>query len=62
MQYPPREACVNASRQRLRWRAMEGRGELIGARPLIRHGQELYFRERAPWPVGIVRLDCGAER
>jgi NAD(P)-dependent dehydrogenase (short-subunit alcohol dehydrogenase family)/uncharacterized OB-fold protein len=58
VQYPPREACVNCLSERLRWRHMEGRGELL-ARTLIRHGQELYFRARAPLPIGLVRLDCG---
>jgi NAD(P)-dependent dehydrogenase (short-subunit alcohol dehydrogenase family)/uncharacterized OB-fold protein len=58
VQYPPREACVKCLSARLRWRVMDGQGELI-ARTAIRHGQELYFRERAPWRIGLVRLDCG---
>ncbi len=58
VQYPPREACVNCLSDRLRWRAIDGRGELL-ARTLIRHGQELYFRERGPFPTGLVRLDRG---
>jgi len=58
VQYPPRDACVECLSARLRWRPMEGGGELL-SETLIRHGQELYFRERAPWRVGLVRLDCG---
>jgi NAD(P)-dependent dehydrogenase (short-subunit alcohol dehydrogenase family)/uncharacterized OB-fold protein len=58
VQYPPREACVKCLSARLRWRVMDGTGELI-ARTAIRHGQELYFRERAPWRTGVVKLDCG---
>ena len=58
IQYPPREACSNCLSVRLRWREIDGAGELI-ARTTIRYGFELYFRERAPWPSGIVRLDCG---
>jgi NAD(P)-dependent dehydrogenase (short-subunit alcohol dehydrogenase family)/uncharacterized OB-fold protein len=58
VQYPPRDACVECLSARLRWRALEGRGELL-SETLIRQGQELYFRERAPWRVGLVRLDCG---
>jgi NAD(P)-dependent dehydrogenase (short-subunit alcohol dehydrogenase family) len=27
---------------------------------VLRHAQELFFRERVPWRVGIVRLDAGA--
>ncbi|SDR60913.1 Short-chain dehydrogenase [Rhizobiales bacterium GAS113] len=58
VQYPPREACAACLSDRLRWRVLEGRGELL-ARTEIRYGQELYFRERAPWPIGLVRLDGG---
>jgi NAD(P)-dependent dehydrogenase (short-subunit alcohol dehydrogenase family)/uncharacterized OB-fold protein len=58
VQYPPREACVACLSARLRWRVMEGSGELL-SQTEIRHGQELYFRKRAPWRIGLVRLDCG---
>jgi NAD(P)-dependent dehydrogenase (short-subunit alcohol dehydrogenase family)/uncharacterized OB-fold protein len=58
VQYPPREACGNCLSSKLRWRALDGGGELL-ARTAIHYGQELYFRERAPWPIGLVRLDCG---
>jgi NAD(P)-dependent dehydrogenase (short-subunit alcohol dehydrogenase family) len=57
-QYPPREACASCLSARLRWRIMEGHGELL-ARTAIRYGQELYFRERAPWPIGLVKLAGG---
>jgi NAD(P)-dependent dehydrogenase (short-subunit alcohol dehydrogenase family)/uncharacterized OB-fold protein len=58
-QYPPREVCANCLSSRLRWSEVDGNGELL-ARTTIRFGFELYFRERAPWPSGLVRLDCGA--
>jgi NAD(P)-dependent dehydrogenase (short-subunit alcohol dehydrogenase family)/uncharacterized OB-fold protein len=58
VQYPPREACRNCLSAKLRWRAVDPQGELL-ARTAIRYGQELYFREHAPWPVGLVKLDCG---
>jgi NAD(P)-dependent dehydrogenase (short-subunit alcohol dehydrogenase family)/uncharacterized OB-fold protein len=58
VQYPPREACVACLSASLRWRVMEGAGELI-SQTAIRHGQEPYFRERAPWRIGLARLDCG---
>jgi NAD(P)-dependent dehydrogenase (short-subunit alcohol dehydrogenase family)/uncharacterized OB-fold protein len=58
VQYPPREACVNCLSSRLHWRVVSDGGELL-ARTAIHFGQELYFRERAPWPVGLVKLDCG---
>jgi NAD(P)-dependent dehydrogenase (short-subunit alcohol dehydrogenase family)/uncharacterized OB-fold protein len=58
VQYPPREACVGCLSERLCWRETRGAGDLL-ARTAIRYGQELYFRERAPWPTGLVRLDAG---
>ena len=58
VQYPAREACVACLSARLRWRPVKGEGELL-SETSIRHGQELYFRERAPWRIGLVRLDCG---
>jgi NAD(P)-dependent dehydrogenase (short-subunit alcohol dehydrogenase family)/uncharacterized OB-fold protein len=58
VQYPAREVCAACLSQRLYWRETEGSGELL-ARTAIRYGQELYFRERAPWPIGLARLDVG---
>lgn len=58
-QYPPREACCACLSDRLRWQAQDGAGELI-AETRLQHSQELYFRERVPWRVGLVRLDAGA--
>jgi NAD(P)-dependent dehydrogenase (short-subunit alcohol dehydrogenase family)/uncharacterized OB-fold protein len=57
-QYPPREACHRCLSDRLVWRAQSGDGELI-TDTMVRHPQELFFRERAPWRVGIVHLDAG---
>jgi NAD(P)-dependent dehydrogenase (short-subunit alcohol dehydrogenase family)/uncharacterized OB-fold protein len=58
VQYPPREACVACLSARLRWQLQDGVGELI-SETVLRHGQEVYFRERAPWRLGLVRLDVG---
>jgi len=58
VQYPPREVCRSCLSHRLVWRAQDGRGELL-AETVLRIPQELFFRERAPWRVGIVRLDAG---
>ncbi|WP_342361488.1 SDR family NAD(P)-dependent oxidoreductase [Terrarubrum flagellatum] len=57
-QYPPREACFECLSIDLEWRAAEGRGLLLSDTTL-RHSQELYFRERTPWRLGLVRLDEG---
>jgi NAD(P)-dependent dehydrogenase (short-subunit alcohol dehydrogenase family)/uncharacterized OB-fold protein len=58
VQYPPREACVRCLSDELEWTAMSGRGELV-SETTLRHSQELFFRERVPWRLGLVRLAEG---
>jgi NAD(P)-dependent dehydrogenase (short-subunit alcohol dehydrogenase family)/uncharacterized OB-fold protein len=58
VQYPPREVCRACLSQRLIWRPQDGKGELL-TDTTLRAAQELYFRERLPWRIGIVRLDAG---
>jgi NAD(P)-dependent dehydrogenase (short-subunit alcohol dehydrogenase family)/uncharacterized OB-fold protein len=58
VQYPPREACVECLSIDLEWKAMSGRGELV-SETTLRHSQELFFRERVPWRLGLVRLAEG---
>ena len=57
-QYPPREACVRCLGTELRWRPQPGTGELI-ASTLLRHSHDVFFRERLPWRLGMIRLDAG---
>jgi len=58
VQYPPREACVRCLSAELEWTVMSGRGELV-SETTLRHSQELFFRERVPWRLGLVRLAEG---
>ncbi len=58
VQYPPREVCRTCLSHRLVWRAHDGRGELL-ADTVLRIPQELFFRERSPWRIGMVRLHGG---
>jgi NAD(P)-dependent dehydrogenase (short-subunit alcohol dehydrogenase family)/uncharacterized OB-fold protein len=58
VQYPPRETCHRCLGGVLRWREQSGTGELI-AETTVRHSNDLFFRERAPWRLGMVRLDAG---
>ena len=58
VQYPPREACVRCLSTELEWTAVSGQGELV-SETTLRHSQELFFRERAPWRLGLVRLAEG---
>ena len=58
VQYPPREACQNCLSIELAWRAQPQGGDLLSA-TLLHHSNDLFFRERLPWRLGLVRLDCG---
>jgi NAD(P)-dependent dehydrogenase (short-subunit alcohol dehydrogenase family)/uncharacterized OB-fold protein len=58
VQYPPRDTCRACLSHRLVWRVQDGRGELL-TETTLRNAQELFFRERLPWRIGIVRLDSG---
>jgi NAD(P)-dependent dehydrogenase (short-subunit alcohol dehydrogenase family)/uncharacterized OB-fold protein len=58
VQYPPREACHRCLSPRLDWRAQDGAGELL-SETVLHHSNDLFFRERLPWRLGMVRLDTG---
>jgi NAD(P)-dependent dehydrogenase (short-subunit alcohol dehydrogenase family)/uncharacterized OB-fold protein len=58
VQYPPREACHKCLSPRLNWREQTGEGELISSTTLY-HSNDLFFRERLPWRLGLVHLDSG---
>lgn len=58
VQYPPREACHDCLGLELEWKDQPAGGELI-SQTLLRHSHDLYFRERVPWRLGMVRLDVG---
>jgi NAD(P)-dependent dehydrogenase (short-subunit alcohol dehydrogenase family)/uncharacterized OB-fold protein len=58
VQYPPRDVCSRCLSAQLRWRDMATSGELI-AGSLTFISNSPYFRERAPWRIGTVQLDCG---
>jgi len=58
VQYPPREACHRCLSPRLRWREQSGEGELL-AQTTLHHSNDLFFRERLPWRLGLVHLDAG---
>ena len=57
-QYPPREICHRVLSDALEWRDQDGGGQLI-AQTQLRHSHDVYFRERLPWRLGMVRLDAG---
>ena len=58
VQYPPREACHKCLSPRLHWQEQGGEGELLSSTTL-HHSNDLFFRERLPWRLGLVQLDAG---
>lgn len=58
IQYPPREACHQCLSSKLQWRTQSGEGTLLSLTTL-HHSNDLFFRERLPWRLGLVKLDGG---
>jgi NAD(P)-dependent dehydrogenase (short-subunit alcohol dehydrogenase family)/uncharacterized OB-fold protein len=58
VQYPPREACEKCLSVRLTWRQQDDQGELLAA-TVLHHSNDLFFRERLPWRLGLIKLACG---
>jgi len=58
VQYPPREACHRCLSAGLQWKPQPGDGTLLSLTTL-HHSNDLFFRERLPWRLGLVHLDSG---
>ncbi len=58
VQYPPREACQKCLSIKLAWKTQSGEAELL-ASTVLHHSNDLFFRERLPWRLGLARLDSG---
>src|SRR5678815_5193587 len=58
VQYPPRESCQRCLSVRLSWTRQDDKGELLAA-TVLHHSNDLFFRERLPWRLGLVKLACG---
>lgn len=58
VQYPPREVCGHCLHDGLHWQTVPNGGQLI-ASTTLHHSNDLYFKERLPWRVGMVRMDAG---
>ena len=58
VQYPPREVCRVCLGVRLPWRTQDGAGTLL-AQTRLHHSNDLFFRERLPWRLGMVKLAVG---
>lgn len=57
-QYPPRDICGTCLSHRIALKDHPGGGRLAAA-TTIRTSTDVYFRERLPWRIGTVVLDCG---
>jgi NAD(P)-dependent dehydrogenase (short-subunit alcohol dehydrogenase family)/uncharacterized OB-fold protein len=58
VQYPPREACQRCLSVQLVWKPQAQEGELL-ASTVLHHSNDLFFRERLPWRLGLAKLACG---
>jgi NAD(P)-dependent dehydrogenase (short-subunit alcohol dehydrogenase family)/uncharacterized OB-fold protein len=58
VQYPPREACQRCLSVRLIWKPQDGKGEILAA-TVLHHSNDLFYRERLPWRLGLIKLDSG---
>ena len=58
VQYPPRELCYHCLGDQLNWCATEPAGAVLASTDL-HHSLEPWFRERSPWLMGSIKLDCG---
>ncbi|WP_271602026.1 SDR family NAD(P)-dependent oxidoreductase [Bradyrhizobium sp. CCBAU 45384] len=56
--YPAREACPSCLSVGLVFIDAPRRGTLL-AETTARVPSDVYFRERAPWRIGLVKMDCG---
>jgi NAD(P)-dependent dehydrogenase (short-subunit alcohol dehydrogenase family)/uncharacterized OB-fold protein len=56
--YPPRDACPRCWSARVGFQDVSPDGVLL-AETTIRTSTDVYFRERTPWRIGTVALDCG---
>ena len=56
--YPPREMCCGCLSTELTWKETDPKGKLI-SETLLHHSHDLYFRERMPWRLGLIKLDAG---
>ncbi len=58
VQYPPRQVCGNCLSDDLPWRDVDPGGTVL-AETKLHHANDLFFRDRVPWRLGVVRMDAG---
>ena len=58
IQYPPRQVCCECLSDQLEWQDVNNGGKLL-AETTLQHSNDVYFRDRLPWRLGIVIADAG---
>lgn len=58
VQYPPRQVCSECLSDQLEWQDINTGGKLL-AETTLQHSNDVYFRDRLPWRLGIVIADAG---
>ena len=58
VQYPPRQVCGQCQGDDLPWRDVATGGALL-AETNVHAANDLFFRDRLPWRLGLVRSDAG---
>ncbi len=58
VQYPPRQVCSECLSDQLAWQDVSTGGKLL-AETTLQHSNDVYFRDRLPWRLGIVVADAG---
>ena len=58
VQYPPRQICGQCLGDDLPWKDVNPLGTLL-AETKLHHANDLFFRDRIPWRLGMVHMDAG---
>ncbi|MDP6690524.1 MAG: SDR family NAD(P)-dependent oxidoreductase [Alphaproteobacteria bacterium] len=58
VQYPPRQVCAHCLGDDLPWRDVAAGGRLL-AETNVHAANDLFFRDRLPWRLGLVQSDAG---
>jgi NAD(P)-dependent dehydrogenase (short-subunit alcohol dehydrogenase family)/uncharacterized OB-fold protein len=58
VQYPPRQICSECLSDQLEWKDINTGGKLL-AETTLQHSNDVYFRDRLPWRLGIIIADAG---
>ncbi len=58
VQYPPRQICGQCLNDDLPWQDVSPHGLLL-AETVLHHSNDLFFRDRLPWRLGVVSMNAG---